>query len=164
MRNGSRVADEMYKTRALLALEDFLSSLFTRSLVYQSKLQHWNSSDSCLGLVPLKRRSSLWSCFPISHYCYQYHLRPTAPVTDITWLVLTSGRLLVLYMLYRHPPMSASDLAMVSYATQSVATSSAEAPHWQIIEKYRNTAMQQDNNWSIAFEGTHNADLQRAMM
>jgi len=33
MRNGSRVADEMYVKRALLALEDFLSSLFTRSLV-----------------------------------------------------------------------------------------------------------------------------------
>jgi len=33
MRNDLRVADEMYIKRALLALEDFLSSLFTRSLV-----------------------------------------------------------------------------------------------------------------------------------
>jgi hypothetical protein len=28
----------------------------------------------------------------------------------------------------------------------------AEAPHWQILEKYWNTAMQQNNIWSIAFE------------
>jgi hypothetical protein len=28
----------------------------------------------------------------------------------------------------------------------------AEAPPWQIIEKYWNTAMQQNNIWFIAFE------------
>jgi hypothetical protein len=28
----------------------------------------------------------------------------------------------------------------------------AEAPHWQIIETYWNTAMHQNNIWSIAFE------------
>jgi len=33
MRNGSRVADELYIKRVLLVLEDFLSSLVTRSLV-----------------------------------------------------------------------------------------------------------------------------------
>jgi len=33
MRNGSRVADELYIKRVLLVLEDFLSSLFTRSIV-----------------------------------------------------------------------------------------------------------------------------------
>jgi len=48
--------------------------------------------------------------------------------------------------------MSASDLEMVSYATQHIAKALAEAPHWQIIEMYWNTAMQQNNIWSIAFE------------
>jgi hypothetical protein len=33
MKDNSRVADELYIKRVLLALEDFLSSLFTRSLV-----------------------------------------------------------------------------------------------------------------------------------
>jgi len=33
MRNGSRVADQLYIKRVLLVLEDFLSCLFTRSLV-----------------------------------------------------------------------------------------------------------------------------------
>jgi len=48
--------------------------------------------------------------------------------------------------------MSASDLQTVSYATRRVAKALAEAPHWQIIETYWNTAMQQNNIWSIAFE------------
>jgi len=52
----------------------------------------------------------------------------------------------------RQPFMSVSDLEMVSYATRHVAKAFAEAPHWQIIEKYWNTAMQQNNSWSIAFE------------
>jgi len=48
--------------------------------------------------------------------------------------------------------MSAGDMVMVSYATRRAAKVLAEAPHWQIIEKYFNTAMQQNNIWSIAFE------------
>jgi len=52
----------------------------------------------------------------------------------------------------RRPFMSASNLEMVSYATQCVAKELAEAPHWQIIEMCCNTAMQQNNIWSIAFE------------
>jgi len=48
--------------------------------------------------------------------------------------------------------MSSSDLERVSYATRHVAKVSADAPHWQIIETYWNTAMQQNNIWSIAFE------------
>jgi len=52
----------------------------------------------------------------------------------------------------RRPVMSASDLEMVCYATRHVENAFAEAPHWQIIEKYWNTAMQQNNIWSIAFE------------
>jgi len=55
-------------------------------------------------------------------------------------------------MCNRRPFMSASDLDIVSYATQRVAKSLAEGPHSQIIEMYRNTAMQQNNIWSIAFE------------
>jgi hypothetical protein len=48
--------------------------------------------------------------------------------------------------------MSASDLETVSYATRRVSKALAEAPHWQIIEIYWKTAMQQNNLWSIAFE------------
>jgi len=52
----------------------------------------------------------------------------------------------------RRPFMSATDLETVSYATRRLAKALAEAPHWQIIETYWNTAMQQNNIWSIAFE------------
>jgi len=52
----------------------------------------------------------------------------------------------------RRPFLSASGLQTASYATRRVATSLAEAPHWLIIETYGNTAMQQNNIWSIAFE------------
>ena len=47
---------------------------------------------------------------------------------------------------------SGRDLEMVCYATQWVAKGLAEAPHYQIIETYWNTAMQQNNTLSIAFE------------
>jgi hypothetical protein len=72
--------------------------------------------------------------------------------SDMTRLVFATGRLLELYMWNRRPFMSASDLETVSYATRRVAKALAEAPHWQIIETYWNTAMQQNNIWSIAFE------------
>jgi hypothetical protein len=52
----------------------------------------------------------------------------------------------------RQPFMSASDLEMVSYATRHVAKPLAEGPHWRLIETYWNTAMQQNNICSIAFE------------
>jgi len=52
----------------------------------------------------------------------------------------------------RWPFMTASDLEMVSYATRCTAKALAEAPHQQMIEKYWNTTMQQNNIWSIAFE------------
>jgi len=54
----------------------------------------------------------------------------------------------------RPPFLSASDLEMVRYAMQRVAKVSVEDPHWQIIETYWNTAMQQNNIWSIAFEAS----------
>jgi hypothetical protein len=72
--------------------------------------------------------------------------------SDITRLVFATGRLLELYMWNRQPFMSASDLEMVSYTTRRIAKALAEAPHWQIIDTYWNTAMQQNNIWSIAFE------------
>jgi len=72
--------------------------------------------------------------------------------SDMTRLVFATGRLLELCIWNRRPFMSASDSEMVSYATRRVAKALAEGPHWQIIEMYWNTAMQQNNIWSIAFE------------
>jgi hypothetical protein len=66
--------------------------------------------------------------------------------------VFATGSLLELYMWNRRPFMSASDLEMVSYATRHVSKALAETPHWQIIETYWNTGMQQNNIWSIAFK------------
>jgi len=72
--------------------------------------------------------------------------------SDMTRLVFATGRLLELYMWNGRPFLSASDLEMVSNATRRIAKALAEAPHWQILETYWNTAMQQNNIWSIAFE------------
>jgi len=52
----------------------------------------------------------------------------------------------------RWPFMSASDLETVSNTTRRVWKALAAAPHWQIIETYWNTSIQQNNIWSIAFE------------
>jgi hypothetical protein len=72
---------------------------------------------------------------------------------NMTGLVFATGRFLELYMWNRCPYMSASDLETVRYATQRVEKESAVAPYWHIIETYCNTAMHQNNIWSIAFEG-----------
>jgi hypothetical protein len=56
--------------------------------------------------------------------------------SDMTRLVLSTGRLLELYMWNRRPFMSASDLRTMSYATRRVAKALAEAPCRQIIETY----------------------------
>jgi len=72
--------------------------------------------------------------------------------SDMTRLVFPIGRLLALYMWSRVPFMSTSDLETVCYAMRRVAKALAEAPHWQIIEMHWNTAMQQNNIWSIAFQ------------
>jgi len=66
--------------------------------------------------------------------------------------VFATGRLLEHYMWNRSPFMSTSDMETVSYTTRRVLKALAEAPHWQIIETYWHTAMQQNNIWSIAFE------------
>jgi hypothetical protein len=70
----------------------------------------------------------------------------------MTHPVFTMGTLLELNMWIRQPCINAHDLEMVSYATRHVAKALPEAPHWQIIETYLNTAMQQNNIWSIIFE------------
>jgi len=57
-------------------------------------------------------------------------------------LVFATGRFLKLYMWNRRLFMSANDFGTFSYATQRVSKALAEAPHWQIPEKYLNTAMQ----------------------
>jgi len=72
--------------------------------------------------------------------------------SDITRLVFATGGLQERNMWNRQPFVSASDLEMVSYATRHIAKALAEAPHWQQIETYWNTAIQQNNFWSIAFE------------
>src|SRR5258705_13986573 len=72
--------------------------------------------------------------------------------SDMTRLVFATGRLLELYMWNRRPFMSATDLETISYAMRRVANALAKAPYWQIIETYWNTAMQQINIGSIAFE------------
>ena len=72
--------------------------------------------------------------------------------SDMARLAFATSRLMELYMWNRRPLMSASDLETVSYATQPVAKAFAEAPHWQIMEKYWNTATQQNNIWSISFQ------------
>ena len=72
--------------------------------------------------------------------------------SDMTWLGFETGRLMELYMWNRSPFMSASHLEMVSYAMRCLVKVLAEAPHWQIIETYWNTAMQQNKIRSIPFE------------
>jgi len=72
--------------------------------------------------------------------------------SDMTHLVFAQGRLLVIYMWNRWPFVRASDLETVSYAMQRVPKALAEASHWQMIKTYWNTAVQQNNFWSIAFE------------
>jgi len=72
--------------------------------------------------------------------------------SDMIRLVSSTGRLLVLYLWNRRPFVSGSNLERVGYSTQHVAKALAEAPHWQTIEKYWNTPVQQNNIWSIASE------------
>jgi len=72
--------------------------------------------------------------------------------SDMTRFVFTMGRLLNRYMWNRRPDLSAYDMETISYATRRVSKALAEAPHWQIIESYWNTAMNQHDIWSTAFE------------
>jgi len=81
-RNGSRVAEELYIKRVLLALEDFLFfSLYSFSCIAKQATtleQHrlLSCSDS---------RDTNFKCLffsiTISHFSYEYHLRLIPPVT-----------------------------------------------------------------------------------
>jgi hypothetical protein len=81
MRNGSRVADGLYIKRLWLALEDFLIfSLYSFSCIAKQvttlkQLRHL----SCLDFLETNFESLV--SLLILHYCYQYHLRLTPPVT-----------------------------------------------------------------------------------
>jgi len=59
----------------------------------------------------------------------------------------------------RRPFMIASDIKIVIYAMQHIAEALAEAPHWQIIQTYWNTNMQEINISSIAFEACTKENL-----
>jgi len=73
MRNGSRVADELYIKRVLMVLEDFLFfSLYSFSCIASNSTILKKHSDSC----PSIRTSSSVPQHP-------YHLRPTPPVTTL---------------------------------------------------------------------------------
>jgi hypothetical protein len=89
--------------------------------------------------IPRSRVSSGHSIYGFDH-------------SDMARLEFATGRLLEFYMRNRWPFISASDLEIVSYATQRVAKAIGEGPHWQILETYWNTAVQQNNTLSIAFE------------
>jgi len=66
MRNGSRVADELYIKRVSMALEDFLFfSLYSFSCIAKQ--------------VTTLKQLRLLSCLVLS--CFQYHLRLTPLVT-----------------------------------------------------------------------------------
>ena len=80
------------------------------------------------------------------------HSIPQLGYTDMMSLVIATVRVLELNMGNQWLFMNASDTEMVSYATWGVVKALAEALHWQIIEKYWNTTMQQNNIWSIAFK------------
>jgi hypothetical protein len=67
-------------------------------------------------------------------------------------LVFATGRMMELNIWDRWPVMSVTELEMVSYAMRCAAKALAEAPHCQIIEKFWNTTMEQNNIWSISCE------------
>ena len=81
MGNDSRVADEVYIKRGCLVLEDFLFfSLYSFSCIAK-QVRLWSSLDACPVLIPSIRTSKRLVLITILHYCYQYHLCPTPPVT-----------------------------------------------------------------------------------
>jgi len=74
MRNGSRMADELYIKRVLIVLEDFLFfSLYSFSCIASNSTTLEKHSDSYSSI----RTSS-------SVLQHPYHLRPTPPVTEGT--------------------------------------------------------------------------------
>jgi len=97
------------------------------------------------GQLQLQAVSAPWLLVSSSHSIHRFgHW-------EMMCIVFATGRLLNLYLWHRQPFMSASNLEMVCYTMRHVAASLAEAPHWQIIETYWITAMQQNNTWPIPF-------------
>jgi hypothetical protein len=86
MTNDSRVADELYIKRVLLALEDFLFfSLYSFSCIAK-QVTTLNQFRLLSGLVLscldfLEMNLEPFAPLSILYYCYQYHLRPTPPDT-----------------------------------------------------------------------------------
>jgi hypothetical protein len=82
--NDSRMANELYIKRVLLALEDFLFfSLYSFSCIAkQVTTLKQHRLLSCLDLFETNLDHLFLFCFLISHFCYQYYLRPTPPVTE----------------------------------------------------------------------------------
>jgi len=85
----------------------------------------------------------------------------------MTRLVFATGRLMELYLWNRWPLVSASDLEMVSYATQCAAKALAEAPHWQIIESISKmyfslwkTPGVSERMWSVNLEASISGEYQ----
>jgi hypothetical protein len=62
------------------------------------------------------------------------------------------------------PCMSGSNLKIVSYALRRIGKALPEASHWQIIETYWNTSMQQYNILVHSIQATHKDDLERYML
>jgi len=112
--------------------------LRTRATEKHQRERQWQLEPQAVS-TPRSMVSGSRSSHPLGHSDMMHH-------------VYATGRLLDLYMWNRRLFMSAYDLDTVSYATQRVSKALAEAPHWQILEMYWNTAMQQNNIWSIAFE------------
>jgi hypothetical protein len=71
---------------------------------------------------------------------------------DMTRLVFPMGRLRKVYMPNRCLLIWEGDVATVSNATRRIAKALDDAPHWQILETFRNTVRQQNNIRSIISE------------
>ena len=70
----------------------------------------------------------------------------------MTCPIFATSRLNELYVWARELGMSVSDIDNVSNSTRHVLGALVEAPHWQILDTYWNTAVQQNNIWFIPFE------------
>jgi len=123
------------------------NALRTRATEWNQRQRQWQLKPQAVS-TPRSMVSSSCSIHGFGH-------------SDMTRLVFAMGRLPELRMWNRRPFMSASDLEMVSNATRRVAKALAEGPHWQIIQTYWNTTMQQNNISSIAFEARTKAILKK---
>jgi len=85
MEDGSRVADGLYIKRVLLVLEDFLFfSLYSFSCIAK-QVTTLKQLRLLSGLDLLETNLEPLVLFYVITCCYQYHLRPTPPVTRRTF-------------------------------------------------------------------------------